>query len=91
MTKTPTRKSDLDVPRLIQAILQAVDPYQAVQRHVLPHGAVLYLDDRAYDPTDKDIRLIAVGKAAVPMAQALRALLGALIARGVVVTKYGHC
>lgn len=82
--------SKLDSHALIQVILQAVDPAQAVQRHVTLHGAVLRVDSREYDLTDKDIRLIAVGKAAVPMAQAVQDLLGARIGRGVVVTKYGH-
>ena len=83
-------KPTLNTDALIQAILQAVDPASAVQRHISLHGTVLRIDGRDYDLTGKDIRLIAVGKASVPMAQAMQTLLGARINRSVVVTKYGH-
>ena len=86
----PNPKPTLDTDALIQAILQAVDPASAVQRHISLHSTVLRIDGRDYDLTGKDIRLIAVGKASVPMAQAMQTLLGARINRSVVVTKYGH-
>jgi hydroxypyruvate reductase len=50
----------------------------------------LVVDGAAYDLINKDVRLVAVGKAAVPMAEAVGALIGERISRGVVATKYGH-
>ncbi len=76
---------------LIQAALRAADPAESIRRHLRRAGGVLWADERAYDLRDWDeVRLIAVGKAAVPMAQAVIALLADCLARAVVVTKHGH-
>ncbi|MCW1969201.1 MAG: DUF4147 domain-containing protein [Anaerolineae bacterium] len=75
---------------LIQAALAAVAPDAAIRRHVRCAGAVLSVDDRTYDLSDKDVRLIAIGKAAVPMATMMLDLLGSYIQCGVIVTKYEH-
>lgn len=82
----------LDTQALIAAILGAVDPYRAVQRHVTWQAEQqrLLIDGRAFDLANKDVCLVSVGKAAVPMAQAMHDLLGAAIGRSVVATKYGH-
>jgi len=76
---------------LIQATLRAADPVESIRRHLRREGSVLWVSDRAYDLRDwDDVRLIAVGKAAVPMAQATIGLLADRLTRVVVVTKYGH-
>ncbi len=87
---TNNRNPGIDINTLIQATLQAVDPARAVRRHLSLHGSQLHVDDREYDLVGKDTRLIAVGKASLPMAQAVQELLGPRIGRSVVVTKYGH-
>ena len=78
------------IERVIRRTLAAVDPYEAVLRHAMLQGSVLQVDGAAYDLANKDIRLVAVGKAAVSMAAAVCELLGERIQRGVVTTKYGH-
>ena len=76
---------------LIRAALQAADPAEAIRRHVRREGELLLVDGLSYDLRAWDeVRLIAVGKAAVPMAQAMVGLLGDRLSRAVVVTKYGH-
>jgi len=55
---------------LIQAALRAADPVESIRRHLRRIGDVLWAGERAYDLRDWDeVRLIAVGKAAVPMAR----------------------
>ena len=76
---------------LIQAALRAADPVESIRRHLRRIGDVLWADERAYDLRDwDDVRLIAVGKAAVPMAQATIGLLADRLSRVLVVTKHGH-
>jgi hydroxypyruvate reductase len=81
-------KQDIDF--IIQATLKAADPREAVLRHVSVRGSQWVVDGAAYDLINKDVRLVAVGKAAVPMAEAVGELIGERISRGVVATKYGH-
>lgn len=82
--------ADSFIEPLIQAALRAVEPYKAISRHVQREGDTLVVDNARYDLHGKDVRLIAVGKAAVPMARSVCQLLGNQLSRGVVVTKYGH-
>lgn len=67
------------------AAIRAVDPRESV-RHYIPHIRTTYkkgLFDR--------IVLIGFGKAACPMAEAVREELTDVITDGVIITKYGHC
>ncbi len=80
-----------DIDKMISATLHAVDPRSAVQRHLRRQDATLRLDGKLYDMTAFDsVILIAVGKAAVPMATAARDIVSDRLTRGIVVTKYGH-
>jgi len=77
---------------LIQtAALHAVDPYPAVQHYLTRAGNVLHVAEHAWDFDEVTrIVLIAVGKAAVPMAQAAVDAMGDVPLTGIVVTKDGH-
>ncbi|MFN2109787.1 MAG: glycerate kinase [Anaerolineae bacterium] len=77
---------------LIQtAALRAVDPYPAVQHYLTRAGNVLRVADRPWNlDAVTRIVLIAVGKAAVPMAQAAVDAMGDVPLTGIVVTKDGH-
>lgn len=75
---------------LIQAALAAVAPDEAIRRHVHCHNDTLSVDDRTYGLQGKEVRLIAIGKAAVPMATMMLDILGSHIQHGVIVTKYEH-
>ncbi|WP_373538978.1 glycerate kinase [Chamaesiphon sp.] len=75
---------------LIDRALAAVDPFNAIQNHLVVDGEQLIIREHEYDLKDKDIRCICIGKAAVPMSRAINALFGDRISQGLVVTKYHH-
>jgi hydroxypyruvate reductase len=83
-----------DLWRCARAALAAVDPRAAVRRclHVEPGPATrLRLDSWEWTlRLENRLVLVAVGKAAAPMAEAAAAVLGPRLSAGVVVTKYGH-
>lgn len=80
-----------DALAIFKAALRAADAGEAVRRHLrlidshLRAGPVR-LPLRRFDR----IYLIAVGKAAVPMAAAIEKILGTRLTGGIVVTKHGH-
>jgi hydroxypyruvate reductase len=82
--------TNAELNKIIQATLRAADPAEAIRRHAQRVGGQLVVDGAAVELANKDIRVVAVGKAAAPMAQAVRDLLGDYASRCVVVTKYGH-
>ncbi|MDW8328194.1 MAG: glycerate kinase [Anaerolineales bacterium] len=83
-----------DLWRCARAALAAVDPRAAVRRYLqVEPGPVtrLRLDSGEWTLRPENrIVLVAVGKAAAPMAEAAAALLGPKLSAGIVVTKYGH-
>ncbi|MEW6247199.1 MAG: glycerate kinase [Nitrospirota bacterium] len=76
--------------RMCAAALSAVDPAEAVRRHVRRKGATLRVGRRTYD-LRRDTRILAVGagKASARMAWALERILGDRLDTGLVVVKYG--
>lgn len=80
-----------DVMRILHAALGAVDPSAAVRRHVRREGNQLIIGEHCVDlDRYRHVFVLALGKAAYPMAYALQVLLGRRLDRGVLVTKYGH-
>lgn len=84
------------ISELIAAALEAVNPATAIHGHVRRDGDKLIVDNRVFHLVDlstrklREIYCIALGKAAVPMTQAITEILGSDISRGLVVTKYDH-
>ncbi len=78
------------LPQALQAALQAVDPGQAVRRHLRRAGSVLHVADAAYDLTRGRLYVLALGKAAYPMAQAVAEQVAGLPYQGLIVTKDGY-
>lgn len=77
--------------RLLQAGLGAVDPYEAVCRHVRLRQGRLTIGSQRYTIRKQNrIVVVGAGKASARMAQALEEQLGARIDTGLVVVKYGH-
>lgn len=70
--------------------IDAVLPDRAIRRFVQRQGHLLYVADAIYDLRTGKTYLVAFGKAAVPMASALAAILGPYLSEGVAITKYGH-
>lgn len=77
--------------RIFRAALAAVDPEEAVRRHVRVEGGSLLVGDRRYalDAWER-ILVVGAGKAVAPMAKALEDLLGDRISAGMLVVKDGH-
>ncbi len=81
------------VTRILEAALQAVEPAMAVRRALAydAHQGVLQVAEARLSVASKGrIWVVAVGKAAYPMARAAREALGDRLHGGVVLTKAGH-
>jgi len=77
--------------QVMQAALEAVDPYQAVQRHLCLDGGRLVTDGASYDLGDIErIWVVGGGKAGAPMVRAVEDPLGERISGGHVNVKYDH-
>jgi glycerate 2-kinase len=77
--------------QIFRAGLRAVDPVEAINRHVAVKDHMLRIGERQLDLKDYDrILVVGAGKAGAPMAKAIENLLGNRIADGVVVIKEGH-
>jgi len=76
---------------IFDAAVTAVDPAEAIRRHVVREGARLTIGRDVVDLNGVgQIVVVGLGKAGAPMAAAVEEILGDRISRGVVVTKYGH-
>jgi hydroxypyruvate reductase len=80
-----------DAMAIFQSALAAVDPEEAVLRHLRIEGETLSLEGRRYDlGACERILVVGAGKAVAPMAKALEDMLGDRIDSGVLVVKDGH-
>lgn len=77
--------------KIFDAGCDAVKPHRFMPRFIRRSGNLFWLGQQEYDRNSfGHIYMVSMGKAAVAMALELQALLGDLIAEGIVVTKYGH-
>ena len=80
-----------DAEAIFQAGLDAVNPVQAIKRHVTLQDDKLIIGKQTYDLADYEgVYVIGTGKASAAMAQAIEALLGERLKEGVLNVKYGH-
>lgn len=80
-----------DALRIFQSALAAVDPEEAVLRHVSLERGTLRVGSRQLDLDDfRNVWVMGAGKADAPMARALERILGERITDGVLVVKEGH-
>lgn len=80
-----------DLETIFRAGLAAVNPSEAIRRHVGLDGQRLLAGGRPYDFAEAGrIILAGAGKASPAMARALEEILGDHIAEGWINTKYGH-
>jgi glycerate 2-kinase len=76
---------------IFDAAVRAVDPAEAIRRHLARDGERLKIGNERVDlAAVREIVVVGLGKAGAPMAAAVEEILGPRIARGLVVTKYGH-
>jgi hydroxypyruvate reductase len=80
-----------DAMTIFRSALAAVDPEEAVRRHLRVEESTLSLEGRRYDLNACErILVVGAGKAVAPMAKALEDMLGDRIDSGVLVVKDGH-
>ena len=73
---------------IFDAAVRAVDPAEAIRRHLVRDGERLVIGGERVDlGAVREIVVVGLGKAGAPMAAAVEEIVGARIARGVVVTK----
>ncbi|HSB69974.1 MAG TPA: glycerate kinase [Candidatus Methylomirabilis sp.] len=88
MRAADLRKAALTI---FDAAVRAVDPGAAIHRHAVRDGNRLRLGQETVDLGGvRQVVVVGLGKAGASMAAAVEEVLGDRIARGVVVTKYGH-
>ncbi len=80
-----------DARAIFQAALAAVDPEEAVLRHLKLDGELLQVGELGLELNRfEKIWILGAGKANAPMARALERLLGDRISGGLIVVKEGH-
>lgn len=73
---------------MLEAALQAVDPRRAVEQYLQRIGQTLTVAGQGYSLAEyRRVFLVGVGKASVAMAQAVAAILGDSLYKGVIITK----
>jgi hydroxypyruvate reductase len=79
------------VQRVLVAALRAVDPYQALRRHVIRQGDSLSIGGQSYDLDEYEhVYLAAIGKAGAPMARLVIDLLADRLTQGIALVKDGY-
>lgn len=77
--------------QIFRAGLEAVDPEEAVRKHVRLQENRLQVGEHFYDLSRFErVLLVGAGKGTAPMAKALEEILGERFAGGRIVVKYGH-
>jgi hydroxypyruvate reductase len=76
-----------EIVRIYQAAVERVQPAAVVAEAIRREGQRLFIRGSEFEADETGVSLIALGKAAVPMARAAEAALGDLFRAGIVVTK----
>jgi glycerate 2-kinase len=80
-----------DALNIFRSALAAVDPEEAVRRHLRMDGGILCAADQRFDMRACErVLVVGAGKAVAPMAKAIEDLLGDRISAGLLVVKDGH-
>lgn len=74
---------------LMRAAVESADPHEAVKRALKVEGDKLFVKGEEFSIKGK-IYVLAFGKAACSMADAIEEILGERVAEGIAVTKYGY-
>ena len=86
-----TIKLRKDALAIFQAGVKAVDPKNAVKRHLKRQDEMLSVGNQTYDLTDyKGVYVVGAGKASAAMAKAIEEILADRIKASAINVKYGH-
>jgi hydroxypyruvate reductase len=87
----PNAAARQPILEVLEAALDAVDPFQATRATLQRQGDLLSAAGKSYDLSRyKRVIVVGAGKAGAPMTQAVEAVLGDRISDGLVVVKTGH-
>lgn len=90
-TSLRANPSGAAVARVMAAAIRAVDPEQAVHRHLRRDGDRIWVGEQSYDlSVFERVWLVGAGKAGLPMARAAVDVLGERISGGVIIVKEGY-
>jgi len=80
-----------DILAIIESAISAADPQKAINEIVRLQKNRLTIDKQIYNlDLYENIYVIGAGKAVCSMALSVEEILGGRIAKGIIVTKYGH-
>ena len=84
-----------DLVTIFREAVHAVDPAGLIERHVKKEGRSLLIDTHEKTISEdlssyQEIIVLGIGKASARMAAAMEGILGPDLAKGLVITKYGH-
>lgn len=83
--------SGQEAVKIMTSALDAVDPYEATQRHLKRQGNRLDLNGASFNLAQyQQVYLVGAGKAGVPMARAVVESLGEQVKAGLVIVKDGY-
>ncbi|MEM7127621.1 MAG: glycerate kinase [Chloroflexota bacterium] len=89
LASDPVRRQQ--ILSILEAALQAVNPFKAVQSALHVEKDTLWIGEHEYMLSNyENIYVVGAGKASTPMTQAIEALVGDRISGGLVVTKSEH-
>ncbi len=74
--------------KIVEHAIKKADPYRIVRESIRLENSKIIVEEREFEA--ENIYVVAIGKAACPMAKAIEDLLGDRIKEGVAVTKYGY-
>ncbi len=75
---------------LLERGFLAIDPKRVLSEALVREGGGLRVGGADFDLSRRRVRALAIGKAAVPMAEAASERLGSALEGGIAVTRYGH-
>ncbi|MCZ7572085.1 MAG: glycerate kinase [Ardenticatenaceae bacterium] len=106
LARSPSRRYKSQIEAILEAALDAVDPVNAVKRHMRVEGDALVVGEQRYDlgggsgsgseshgsgsGRPRRVFVVGAGKASGAMARAVEELLGDRVTAGVVNVKYGY-
>lgn len=75
--------------KIVEHVIARADPYEIVKESIKIKDGRIVVEGKSFEITG-DVYVVAIGKAACPMAKAIEDVLGDRIKEGVAVTKYGY-
>ena len=78
------------IMQIISAAVAAVDPYACTREALVRNQNTLKIGGQTLDLSKGRVFVVSIGKAAVPMAQAVADLLGGQLEAGIAITKQGQ-